>query len=99
MKKSYSFAEGVIHVSSLPRMRKFVLPILIIGLAGVLCYFKIKESSYANSLIDENIAFRNSLSSKADLIDRSRIISQAENLIKDSLQKGNKIDETNRRYY
>ncbi len=92
MKKSYSFVEGVIHVCSLPRMRKFVLPILIIALAGILCYFKIKESSFANSLMDENILFRNSLCSKADLVEKSTDISQAENLINESVQKGSKID-------
>ena len=92
MKKSYSFFEGVIHVCSLPRMRKFILPILIVTCAGILCYFKIKESSFANSLIDENIAFRNSLTGKSDVISRSEAISQAVNLINDSVQIGGKME-------
>ena len=92
-KKSYSFIEGVLYVSSLPRMRKFVLPTLIILLAGALVYFKVKETRFANTLVAENIAFRNELSMKAGLIKQSENISIVEEQIKktSSITAGNKF--------
>ena len=92
-KKSYSFIEGLLYVSSLPRMRKFVLPTLIILLAGALVYFKVKETRFANTLVAENIAFRNELSMKAGLIKQSENISIVEEQIKktSSITAGNKF--------
>ena len=81
MKKSYSFVEGVIYVCSLPRMRKFILPFLILVFATILCYFKVKESAFANSLIDEDLSFRKSLSLKSGLAERAKRIAKAEDSI------------------
>ena len=91
MKKSYSFFEGALDVCTLPRMRKFVLPALIIICSSIFIYFKVKESTYANSLVDENIEFRNALNMKAGLIDRSRIIADIENAVIDSVNTQGKI--------
>ncbi len=94
-KKSYSFVEGVLYVSALPRMRKFVLPTLIVLFAGALIYFKVKETRFANSLVEENISYRNELSLKAGLIKQSESISELEVQIKktDANKSGSKFQE------
>lgn len=92
MKKSYSVFEGALHLCSLPRMRRFILPALIIICGGLLIYFKVKESSYADSMVNENIEFRNALNMKAGLLDRSRIIADIENAVIDSVNNQGKID-------
>lgn len=94
-KKSYSFVEGVLYVSALPRMRKFVLPTLIVLFAGALIYFKVKETRFANSLVEENISYRNELSLKAGLIRQSASISEVEEQIKktDANKSGSKFQE------
>ena len=92
-KKSYSFIEGVLHVCSLPRMRRFVLPSLLILLASALIYFKVKETRFANSLVQDNIAFRNELSLKANLINQSENLSETVKLINDQKTNANSVNE------
>lgn len=64
------------YICSLPRMRKFVLPTLIILFGASLIYFKVKETGLANSLVEDNITFRDELSMKTELLLHSERISE-----------------------
>jgi CheY-like chemotaxis protein/nitrogen-specific signal transduction histidine kinase len=89
MKKAYSFTEGVLSVCSLPRTRKYILPVLLAVFAILFIYFKVKESAYTDSQIKESLQVQQRLSLRTQLHATEKSILEAEYLLNKSIETGN----------
>jgi CheY-like chemotaxis protein/HPt (histidine-containing phosphotransfer) domain-containing protein len=88
MEKRYSFYEWVLSVCYLPKVRKIVLPALIIAFAVLLLFIKVKETRFGNSLVDENINSQQELIIKTSLQVQIEKLSETERAVKHSIETG-----------
>ena len=87
-----TFLDYVLSVSTLPRMRKIIFPVLIIFFAAFILFFKVNESVSVNNLVDENIASQNELGIRNTLQRIDKDLLDVESAIKKSMEEGGKAD-------